>query len=66
MRNILSIILFFVVLCGYGQPERAEYRVIPLPQKIEEGRGELVVVRSDLDRMVKSVVGGKATKAIER
>lgn len=64
MRNLLTTIILLVTLGCFAQTERADYRVIPLPKKIVEGRGELTLRRADVEGMVKTRVSVKNQKTI--
>lgn len=63
-RGLCFIALFVCVLCGFSQTQSADYRVVPLPQKIEMGKGALTICRQDIDKTVSRKESEKLTKTI--
>ena len=65
MRKVLFLVVFMMmVLCGNAQPQRADYRVVPLPHSIEMGKGVLVSGRQDIEQMVTRKVSAKLQKTV--
>lgn len=65
MKGVLCFIASCLcVLCGFSQSQSADYRVVPLPRKIDVGKGALVVERKNIDKMITARISSKLHSGI--